>query len=256
MMHFALWQILLMFPIGIIGGIVSSCVGMASLITYPSLLYLGNISAITANVTNTCSMIWTGIGSGLSSFPELKNHKEQAIISLLLTLIGSLVGTALLLLAPSKDFKDVVPFFILFAGIMILLPNHKYKKQASTNSKNIRYTIYTIVFLLMGCYMAYFGAGAGTILISVLSIITTENYATYNAVRNVSALSANLTATIIYAIKATVYWSLVIPMGLGLFIGGYIGPKIVRVVPTKILKTIVGIGALGLSIYFFIQAYF
>ncbi|XIF19400.1 MAG: sulfite exporter TauE/SafE family protein [Acetilactobacillus jinshanensis] len=112
-----------------------------------------------------------------------------------------------------------------------------------------------MAILIMGGYMGYFGAAAGVIMIAILSRITNESFPVYNAVRNVSALSANLVAMIIYAVKSHVYWILVLPLGIGLFIGGYIGPKIVRRVPEKYLKVIVGFGALILGIYMFIQAY-
>ncbi|XIF19919.1 MAG: sulfite exporter TauE/SafE family protein [Acetilactobacillus jinshanensis] len=239
-----------MFPIGIVAGIISSSVGMASLATYPSLLYIGGMPAIAANVTNTSSMIFTGLGSGLSSIPELKGHVKQLLLTLIFTFLGSIGGTYLLLSEPSDSFKKVVPFFILMAGIMILWP------KKPTSSPEWEYIVGALAFLIAGIYMGYFGAGAGLILIAVLSHITNESYPVYNAIRNVSSLSANVVAMTIYTIKATVYWIMVIPLGLGLFIGGYIGPKIVRVIPEKILKIVVGICALILSVVLFKQTYF
>ncbi|QBP18201.1 sulfite exporter TauE/SafE family protein [Acetilactobacillus jinshanensis] len=248
-----------MFPIGVVAGIISSSVGMASLATYPSLLYIGDMPAIAANVTNTSSMIFTGMGSGLSSIPELRGHVRQLLLTLVCTFIGSIGGTYLLLSEPSASFKKVVPFFILIAGIMILWPKKPLNENSENHQRKVRvweYLIGGLAFLIAGIYMGYFGAGAGLILIAVLSHITDEPYPVYNAIRNVSSLSANVVAMTIYAIKATVYWVMVIPLGIGLFIGGYIGPKIVRVIPEKILKTVVGICALVLSVVLFYQTYF
>lgn len=241
-----------MFPIGIIAGIISSSVGMASLATYPALLYIGDLPAVAANVTNTTSMIFTGLGSGLSSIPDLKGHFKQLLLTLLWTFIGSILGTYLLLSGPNGSFKKIVPFFILTAGVMILWPQKEHHTQFNPIKKRT-YFLGAIAFLIAGVYMSYFGAGAGLILIAVLSHITHEKYPVYNAIRNVSSLSANLVAMIIYTCKATVYWSMVLPLGIGLFIGGFIGPKIVRIVPEEILKTVVGVCALILSIILFIQ---
>lgn len=245
-----------MLPIGVVAGVISSSVGMASLATYPSLLYIGGIPAIAANVTNTSSMIFTGFGSGLSSIPELKGHVKELLLTLLFTFIGSIGGTYLLLSEPSDSFKKVVPFFIVIAGIMILWPKKPIKSKRKHQVRKWEYIIGALAFLIAGIYMAYFGAGAGLILIAVLSHLTNEPYPVYNAIRNVSSMSANVVAMTIYAFKAAVYWSLVIPLGIGLFIGGYIGPKIVRVIPDKILKTVVGICALGLAAVLFIQTYY
>ena len=246
-----------MIPAGILAGIISSTVGMASLISYPALLYIGGIIPKFANVTNTAAMIFSGAGSGLSSIPELKGHVKQTVLTLLLTFFGSIGGTALLLTEPSSSFQKIVPFFILMAGVMILWPKKKHSQEQSKNH-HIKFRFHLLAdaaILIMGGYMGYFGAAAGVIMIAILSRITNESYPVYNAVRNVSALSANLVAMLIYAIKSTVYWIMVIPLGIGLFIGGYLGPKIVRRVPEKYLKLIVGCGALILGIVMFVQAY-
>ncbi|GLB47342.1 UPF0721 transmembrane protein [Philodulcilactobacillus myokoensis] len=253
-MHFAIWQILAFIPVGIVAGIISSSVGMASLVTYPSLLYLGGLSPVVANVTNTSSVIFNGMGAGLSSIRELRGHIKQMVFTMTMTFLGSIVGTSLLLMGSNQAFAKIVPFFIFFAGVTILWPSKDDGQHTGKVSPTMK-VIATIVFLLMGAYMGYFGAAAGVVMIAALSKTTNEPYPIYNAIRNVAALSANLLAMVVYAFNANVQWVLVVPLGLGLFIGGYIGPKIVRRVPHKVLTTIVGIGAFVLAVILFIQAY-
>src|SRR5665811_2105514 len=60
-----------LFVAGVIGGIVSVLVSLVSLVTYPALLAVG-LSPLAANVTNTVSLTFTGIGAGLSSRRELR----------------------------------------------------------------------------------------------------------------------------------------------------------------------------------------
>lgn len=251
-MHFALWQYLIMLPIGILGGIVSSSVGMASLVTYPALLYLGGIPPVTANVTNTSSMIFSGFGSIFSSLPELKGHVKETINALILTLIGGIGGVYALLAAPKKDFEFAVPWFILVSALLILWPKSKKAGQKKLiHSKKGMVIALTITFLIYGAYSSYFSAGAGVLALGILAFISTEPFPVYNAIRNVAALSANVISIVIFTLKTTVYWSIALPLGIGMMIGGYIGPVIVRYVPEKVMKLTVGILALGLSAYFF-----
>lgn len=63
---------------GIGGGLLSSMAGMASLIVYPVLLALG-VSPVSANVTNTAAMIFTGVGSGLASTRELRANRRLMV---------------------------------------------------------------------------------------------------------------------------------------------------------------------------------
>ncbi|KRL16130.1 hypothetical protein FD12_GL000604 [Lentilactobacillus rapi DSM 19907 = JCM 15042] len=50
-------------------------------------------------------------------------------------------------------------------------------------------------------------------------------------------------------------WAVIIPLLIGLFTGGYIGPIIVRFIPSKAIKTAIGIFAIGLAIVLGYQAY-
>lgn len=92
-------------------------------------------------------------------------------------------------------------------------------------------------------------------MLAIFSIGSTTKFTVYNALKNVSLGLSNLVATLIYAFESHIYWLLVIPLGAGLFLGGYLGPKIVRLIPEKPLKLCVGVGALILAISLFIQAY-
>ncbi len=46
-----------------------------------------------------------------------------------------------------------------------------------------------------------------------------------------------------------------LPLGIGFLIGGSLGPRIVRHLPARLLKIVIGIGALGLAASLFKSAY-
>ena len=86
----------------------------------------------------------------------------------------------------------------------------------------------------------------------VLTLFTVINrdqtYATNNAIKNVSIAVTNILSVIIYAFETTILWGYVLPMAVGYFFGGLVGPRIVRYVPTRVMQIIVGIGALILAV--------
>ena len=55
---------------GIGAGLSGSIAGLASLISYPTLLAVG-LAPLTANVTNAVALVFSSIGSVLGSRPEL-----------------------------------------------------------------------------------------------------------------------------------------------------------------------------------------
>ncbi|TPR13238.1 sulfite exporter TauE/SafE family protein [Apilactobacillus timberlakei] len=244
--------IIFLIFIGIISGIINSIIGMASLISYPALISVG-IPPVLANASNTVALISSGISSTLSSLKELRGHWKQVTPVILLNAIGGLIGSVLLLHSSNAAFSKIIPFLIFFAACSILIPK---KPKLEQNKKSNGLFFEYLILGLVGIYVGYFGAGAGVIMIAVLSRISESPYNVYNATRNVATLASNLVASIIFILVANLYWKEIIILAIGLFIGGFIGPKIVRYIPTKIMKNGVGIFAIFLSIYLFIKAFF
>ncbi|WP_057895869.1 TSUP family transporter [Liquorilactobacillus oeni] len=247
---------LFLLLVGIIAGVVSTVGGLASLVSYPALLVLG-LPPVTANVTNTAGLIFTGVGSALASHRELKGHTRDLCMLLPLTIIGCIIGALLLFAIPEATFQKVVPFFILAAGILVLVPRHI---QVNTTSKISKVTLKTvgawIGVLLVGIYSGYFGAAGGVLMLSMLSVISNAPFAEYNAQKNLALGAANCVSTIVYLLQTKIHWVLILPLGVGFLIGGLIGPQIVRWIPDYLIKLVIGIAALGLALSLFIHAYF
>ncbi|AQW21022.1 anion permease [Lentilactobacillus curieae] len=245
--------IIVLFPAGILAGIMSSTTGMASLVSYPALLAVG-VPPVFANVTNTTALVLAGAGATVSSQKELKHHYGDLMKVMPLTLLGSILGAILLLEQPADTFEKVVPFFVLAAGLILAFPPSAASLEARQGSK-WRSFGFDLLIIVVGAYTGYFGAAGGVMLLALLSRSGKYKFTTYNALKNVSLGASNLLAAIIYAFKSHIYWILVIPLAIGFFVGGFIGPRIVRLIPERLMKGIVVIGAIGLSIWLFLDAY-
>ncbi|WP_076459803.1 sulfite exporter TauE/SafE family protein [Limosilactobacillus caccae] len=246
---------MLLIAIGIIAGIISAAAGLASLVTYPSLLVLG-LPPVMANVTSAFSTITGNYSSVFASFKELKDNRQQLWSILPLVLVGSILGAFLLFAVPSKVFADLVPLCIAAAGIILLFPHHPKQGQATmaANSKlfgksRISQFIDLLAIFLVGVYAGFFNAGAGVMMLTLLTIINRQkSFAVNNALKNVAMTVTNTTTWIVFAIETTVYWNYVLPLMIGNIIGGYLGPIIVRHLPGRLMQVLVGIGSLILAI--------
>ncbi|MBD5805764.1 sulfite exporter TauE/SafE family protein [Limosilactobacillus walteri] len=246
--------ILLLFGIGILSGIVSAAAGLASLVSYPSLLALG-LPPVMANVTSAFSTVTGNYSSVFASFKELKNNRRQLWLILPLVFAGSIIGAFLLFAVPGKLFAELVPLCIALAGIILLFPHHP-KKAAPTmgaNSKlfgksRISQFFSIIGIFIVGIYSGFFNAGAGVLMLTLLTVINSQkSFAVNNALKNVAMTVTNTTSWIVFAIETTIYWNYVIPLMIGNVVGGYVGPIIVRHLPGRLMQVIVGIGALILA---------
>lgn len=241
---------------GFAGGLLSSIAGMASLVMYPVLIALG-VPPVSADVTNTAAMIFTGVGAGISSARELKANRNLMFAVTGYALIGGILGAVILAIAPGATFEKVVPFLIASAGVMML-----WSARAKTNAHTKGHTVTgwklvgrNFLVFLVGIYIGYFGAAAGVIMLAILSLTLPVSFAEANALKNFATLLTNIVSLVIYAFTTKVYWLMVIPLGIGMFGGGYIGPMVVRHIPQRAIRITIGIAAFGLAAYFFYTAY-
>lgn len=239
---------------GILAGILSSAASFASLVSYPLLLSVG-IPPVYANVTNDAALIWNSIGAVFSSGRELHGHWREVARYAVFTVLGSAVGCYLLLIFPGKIFEKVVPFFILIAGIMVIISGQRQPIQIK--KRPISQQVISLVLLtIVGIYAGYFGAASGIVVLVLLTYLINDNFLVVNAVKNAVCGLANLTALIIYMFNSHIYWRFVIPMAIGMFIGGYLGPIIVRHVSARLVRIIIAALALTQAAIYFYQAYF
>ena len=258
-----IWKyILILLPAGVLAGIASTVAGLASLVSYPALLLVG-IPPVTANVTNTAALIFSSLGSAISSKRELRGHIRELLKLVPLTVGGSLCGSMLLLAAPASSFEHIVPFFIFGAALLILwpeLPHTRRRKLASGSGKSLLRKRVTAVAVcaavfLVGAYTGYFGAAGGVVMLAILAATSSLEFAEYNALKNVSLGASNLVATMLFAFRTHIEWLAVLPLAAGFFAGGMIGPVIVRRVSSRLLNILIAVCATGLAVYLFVQAY-
>jgi uncharacterized membrane protein YfcA len=243
--------VLVLVAAGIGGGLSGSIAGLASLISYPVLLALG-LPPVTANVTNTVALVFSSSGSISASKPELRGQGPRLRRLAAAGLAGGVVGAALLLLAPAGSFEAVVPWLIGLASIAILARRRIETTDAQQHRAPRRLVVGTAV---IGIYSGYFGAGAGVMLLALFLYVTGDPLPRANAAKNVVLGIANGVAAIGFALFGHVRWSFVAPLGAGLFIGGRLGPAVVRRVRTGPLRLVIALAGLGLAAKLAVDAY-
>jgi uncharacterized membrane protein YfcA len=244
-------EALVLLAAGTVGGIFSTVVSIASLVTYPALLALG-VPPLSANMTNTVSLVLTGAGSVLSSKPELADQKTRVIRLAIVTALGGAAGAAVLLLTPASTFTVVVPVLIGGASLVLLVQPRIRRLAPAPDGNRLAQgaALFTVAV-----YVGYFGAAAGVMLLVVLSVMIDEPLITVNAVKNAVSGAANLTAAVCFALFGDVRWALVVPLAAGFLAGGLIGPKIVRRVPAGPFRVVVSLCGIGLAVRLGISAY-
>lgn len=237
---------------GIGGGLASTIASVASVVSYPVLLSLG-LPPLTANVTNTISLVLTGLGSVLGSGPELAGQRTRVLRLALVTACGGGTGAAILLLAPASAFAYVVPLLIGGASVVLLVqPLLRGLSPAPRGETSWRR--YAAVFAV-SVYTGYFGAAGGVLLLAVLSTMLAGSLVRVNAVKNAISGSANGVAAVVFAVFSPVHWAFVPLLAAGFGIGGYAGPRLIRYLPARALRLFIAAVGFALAVKLALSAY-
>jgi uncharacterized membrane protein YfcA len=245
-------EVLVLLAAGTLGGILSTVVSIASLVSYPVLLALG-VPPLSANMTNTVSLVLTGAGSVAGSRPELAGQGRRVLRLGTITALGGAAGAAVLLVTPASTFTVVVPWLIGLASL-VLLAQPKIRQLAPAADEEPR-LIHRVALFAVAMYVGYFGAAAGVMLLVVLGTMINESLVKVNAVKNAVSGMANAMAAGCFALFGDVRWTFVAPLAAGFLIGGWIGPKIARRVPAGPFRVFVSLCGIGLAVKLGLSAY-
>ncbi len=226
---------------GILAGISATVAGIASVWSYPALLLIG-YSPIDANITNSISVAALGFGAVGSSKREWIHHKRLIGRLAVATALGGICGAVLLLNTSPNQFKAIVPYLILSATLLIWLPPRE--RFASRRGAGLMWAVAFVI----GIYAGYFGAGSGIMTIVLLIQMLSLDLVSAQAIKNVLIAIGNTVAAIIFITMGHVHWGAVIPLAIGFYCGGYIGPKILRRTNQTLAKALVTCLGVGLSI--------
>jgi hypothetical protein len=244
------WGLLLLA--GAAAGLIGSVAGLASLISYPALLAVG-LGPVQANVTNTVALMWSGVGSALGSRVELAGQGRRLRPLLLAAALGGLTGGGLLLVTPADAFEAVVPGLIALASVMVLVapaPDELAGRAADRAGPLV-----VVGIFLIGIYGGYFGAAAGVMMLALLLVATRDTTVRSIAAKNALLGAANGVAALSFVLLGPVDWAAVLPMAVGFFAGGRLGPAVARRAPARLLRVLVGLSGLGLAAYLAVETY-
>lgn len=256
-------EILLLFFAGIGAGTVGSTAGLASLLSYPALLAVG-LPPVTANMTNTVSLLGSSVGSVAASRPEFVGQGPIIRRWFALALVAGGAGAALLLVSPPGSFALVVPVLVLLASVLLLLSSvirrsalrrQHAREEHGAIARPDGGPVLTVLITLSCVYGGYFGAAAGVMIMALLLSATDRSLPVANAVKNLLLGLANLVSAATFAVVGDVDWAAVPPLLLGCLIGGRLGPVVLRKVPPTPMRWVIGLAGIGLAVRLALQAW-
>jgi uncharacterized protein len=242
------WEIVAIFAAGIAAGTINTVVGSGTLITFPTLLAFG-YPPVTANVSNTVGLVPGSVSGAVGYRRELTGQRQRVLALGTASVCGGIIGAILLLVLPASAFKEIVPFFIAVALVLIVLQkqisralrNHPRGAGQGVGPGALAGAFFT------GIYGGYFGAAQGILMLSVLGLTIDDNLQRLNAVKVVTTGLTNLVAGVVFVIAAHVAWDVAALIAGGSIIGGALGARYGRKLhPTALRALIIAVGIVAI----------
>jgi len=220
----------LIFAAAFAAGSINSVAGGGTLITFPTLLWLG-VSSKLANGTSTVAL-WPGGVAGAWGYRRALAQADRRLLSLIVpSLIGGVCGALLLVVTPTEVFDRILPFLILFATVLFMAqePLQRRFNLAQAHEARSHWVSWTMFFqLLVGVYGGYFGAGIGILMLAALSLMGHTDIHQMNGVKNVLGASINALAALLFIYNGLVVWQDAFVMMGGAILGGIGGAGLAR----------------------------
>ena len=240
------------FAAAFLAGGVNSLAGGGTLITFPTLLWLG-LPSVTANATNTVA-IWPGsIGSLWGFRRELGRTQPKMRWLTIPSFAGGAIGALLLRLTPSGVFDKLIPFLILFATLLFSLQGPINRWLGEPHGEQRWFTGALLMQLGVAVYGGYFGAGMSIMMLTALSVLGMTDILEMNALTSLYGLCINGIAAVLFIWSHMVSWPFVLVMAVGSILGGYAAAGTARRIGKEAVRRFVIAVGFTISVALFIR---
>lgn len=233
---------------GVFAGGINAVVGSGTLVTFPVLLAVG-YPPVVANVSNSLGLVPGSVSGAIGYRKELAGQRARLLRLGAAALLGAVVGAVLLLVLPASAFETIVPVLIVLALVLVVLQPWLARKLAAMQEERHPHGGLPLLLAIFGTgvYGGYFGAAQGVLMLALMGILMDETLHRINAVKNVLASVVNLASGIVFVFVADVAWLVVLLLAAGAIVGGQLGAKVGRRLPSIWLRgviVVVGIAAI------------
>lgn len=235
---------------GFAAGFVNAIAGGGTLLSFPALLY-GGLSAIAANATNALALVPGSFASAWAYRGRLRVNRGLVVTYGVPSVMGGVLGAALLLATTERLFRSVVPFLILLAcGLLVLNePLGRWLTRRAALHPRRHGVVLWICQLVIGVYGGYFGAGMGIMMLAAMAVFLPEDLQTANALKSLLAALINGAASIYFIWSGAVVFSVAGMMAVAAVAGGLIGGHAAQRLSPRWLRVAVVVYGVGIAVY-------
>jgi uncharacterized membrane protein YfcA len=225
--------------------VISVVTGSTSLITVPVMIEFG-IEPHVAVAANMMALIFMSLGGSLPFARKGVLDRRILPLSVVLTLIGSVIGAALLLHVPVKTLQLTIAIAMIAVAVFSLM-----KKDGSPGEhvvSNTRKGVGYLGVFALAIYGGFFSGGYVTMLTAVFVLLFGLTFLQAVATTKVINVFSSAVATLIFAYHGIVDYRLGLILGTTMFLGAVVGGHIALRLPAVWLRRVFIAAVIALAV--------
>lgn len=218
------FEMLWLIPIGFLAGFLNTIAGGGTLITLPTLLFMG-LPAPIANGTNRIAILFQTLtavrgfkSKGVSTYPFSLYLGISAFL-------GSFIGAKLAVNISNETFNKVLAVIMLLVLVTLIInPAKKIKlNEEKLTGKHLYITI--IIFFFLGIYGGFINAGIGFLMLVILPYINGLSLLKSNVTKVFVVAFYTVGAVIIFALENKINYPVAFILTIGNTSGAWVASR-------------------------------
>lgn len=248
------WQIVLVGIAAFCAGAMNAVAGGGTFFSFPALLAVG-VPPIIANASNSVALWPASLSSAWAYRKELQYYKRYLIPMGIVSLIGGIGGSLLLLATKDATFSRLIPWLLLFATVLFTFSGRISAFLRGAESGVSSNSMLALAGqAVVSVYGGFFGAGMGILMLASLAMSGHDDVHEINAIKNLLSAIIYSVTVLTFVIAGAISWPYTVIMLVTATLGGYWGATVARKIPARWLRRfIIAVGSM-LSVFYFYKA--
>ncbi|MEM9966685.1 MAG: sulfite exporter TauE/SafE family protein [Pseudomonadota bacterium] len=249
-----IFQAVMLMGIGLVGGLWNAVAGGATLFTFPALMAAG-LPPIIANTTNYVALLPSNAAALPACKDELRGLGRTLVPLLVVSGLGAICGSLMLLVSDAEVFSALIPFLILAATCLFAFGDRLRERLLAVSSAATGQKLLYGVLFICSIYGGYFGAGLGIILLGLAQIMGFRDFHVANSIKNLLATNFTILSIIVFNLGGLIAWPEAFTIMVGSTLGGFAGGHLSKRANQAVLRAVVIVFGFALSIVYFYKQF-
>lgn len=207
-------EYLLLIGVGFLAGFINTIAGGGTLLTMPTLIFMGLPPSVANGTNRVAILIQTAIGVKGFQSKGVTTHPFSIYLGIS-ALFGSLIGAQIAVDINAAIFNKILAMIMILVIVMILVKPKLSMNNLIERTKGKYLYISIIIFFFLGIYGGFINAGIGFMMLIILPYVNKLSLVKANATKVAVVCIYTIGAVIIFALndKINLKYGLILALG-------------------------------------------